>query len=237
MLINFLAQRGAWQRKYLDNRTLAEGLRVQFYWAAAGVTSGIVSKFAHDNFLQMQDPELGWIRNVMRVAGTECDVAPDLSSEGLEFAVREWIGDPASGQLGYFARGSSKRLRHQVLTQRMGRVGLWVTAAALAVLLFVGAGIPWGVRQPLVYLVGCVLLLVGVRQAYAKATAEAELIKQYEFMHRIFHNARRRIDATDSEEERRRVLKILGDAALEEHSEWLLLHRERSIDQKEILRL
>jgi hypothetical protein len=237
MLINSLAQRGAWQRKYLDNRTLAEGLRVQFYWAASGVTSGIVSKFAHDNFLQMQDPELGWIRNVMRVAGTECDVAPNRSSEGLEFAVREWIGDPASGQLGYFARGSSKRLRHQVLTQRVGRVGLWVTAAALAVLLFVGAGIPWGVRQPLVYLVGCVLLLVGVRQAYAKATAEAELIKQYEFMHRIFHNARRRIDATDSDDERRRVLKILGDAALEEHSEWLLLHRERSMDQKEILRL
>jgi hypothetical protein len=76
-----------------------------------------------------------------------------------------------------------------------------------------------------------------VRQAYAKATAEAELLKQYEFMHRIFHNARRRIDDTDSEEEQRRVLKILGDAALEEHSEWLLLHRERSIDQKEILRL
>ena len=87
------------------------------------------------------------------------------------------------------------------------------------------------------YLVGCVLLLVGVRQAYAKATAEAELLKQYEFMHRIFPSARRRIDDTDSEEEQRRVLKILGDAALEEHSGWLLLHRERSIDQKEILRL
>jgi hypothetical protein len=236
-LINSLAQRGAWQRKYLDNRTLAEGLRVQFYWAAAGVTSGIVSKFAHDNFLQMQDPELGWIRNVMRVAGTECDIAPNRSAEGLEFAVREWIGDPASGQLGYFARGSAKRLRHQDVTQRIGRVGLWVTATALALLLFIGAGIPGGVRQPLVYLVGCVLLLVGIRQAYAKSTAEAELIKQYEFMHRIFHNARRRIDATDSDDEQRRVLKILGDAALEEHSEWLLLHRERSIDQKEILRL
>jgi hypothetical protein len=58
----------------------------------------------------------------------------------------------------------------------------------------------------------------GYPPAYAKSTAEAELIKQYEFMHRIFHNARRRIDATDSDDERRRVLKILGDAALEEHS-------------------
>ena len=71
-----VANRGAWHRKYLDYRTLAEGLRVQFYWAAGGVTTGTVSKFAHDTFLQMQDPDLGWIRNVMRVAGTECDVAP-----------------------------------------------------------------------------------------------------------------------------------------------------------------
>ena len=50
---------------------------MQFYWAAAGVTSGTVRKFAHDNFLQMQDPELGWIRNVMRVAGIGCDDRPN----------------------------------------------------------------------------------------------------------------------------------------------------------------
>ena len=81
------------------------------------------------------------------------------------------------------------------------------------------------------------LLLVGVRLSYAKSTAEAELIKQYDFMHRIFHNARRRIDAAETDDEKRRVLRILGDAALEEHSEWILMHRERSIDQKEILRL
>ena len=65
----FLAKRGAWHRKYLDYRTLAEGLRVQFYWAAAGVTSESKWKFAHDSYLQSQNPEFGWIRNVMRVAG------------------------------------------------------------------------------------------------------------------------------------------------------------------------
>ena len=87
------------------------------------------------------------------------------------------------------------------------------------------------------YLMGGLLLMVGVRQSYAKSMAEAELIKQYEFMHRIFHNARRRIDAAENETEQRRVLKILGDAALEEHAEWILIHRERSMDQKEIVRL
>ena len=65
-----IAKRREWHRKYLDYRVLAEGLRVQFYWSIAGVRSGGHTKFAYDNFLRQRDMELGWIRNVMRVAGT-----------------------------------------------------------------------------------------------------------------------------------------------------------------------
>jgi hypothetical protein len=235
--INALAVRGSWHRKYLDYRTLAEGLRVQFYWSAAGVTSGSVTKFAHDNFLQMQDTELGWIRNVMRVAGTECDVRPNLDPAGLQFTLREWIGDDKSGQLGYYGRKSKLRIREHAKTLQIGRIGVWVTIVALAALLFVGSGIPTDVKTPVVYTMGAVLLMVGVRQSYAKSTAEAELIKQYEFMYRIFHNARRRIDEADNDGDRRRLLKVLGDSALEEHAQWILIHRERSIDEKEGLKL
>ena len=117
------------------------------------------------------------------------------------------------------------------------RLGLVTTALALAVLLFMGASVLEDVRGPVVYIMGCVLLLVGVRQSYAKSTAESELIKQYEFMHRIFHNARRRIDMAAGDDERRRILKFLGDAALEEHAEWILMYRERAIDQKDAARL
>jgi hypothetical protein len=234
---NVAARRGHWHRKYLDYRTLAEGLRVQFYWAAAGVTSGNASKFAHDNFLQMQDPELGWIRNVMRVAGTECDIAPNPDPRGVAFAVREWIGDGHSGQLGYYARKGGERLRRHADTRKLGRLGLWGSALTLLVLLFVGAGVTDSVRMPLVFVMGVVLLAIGVRQAYAQATAESELIKQYEFMHRIFHNARRRIATATDDAERRRILKLLGDSALEEHAEWILLHRERSVDPRDVFRL
>ena len=235
--INRLAKRGDWHRKYLDYRTLAEGLRVQFYWAAAGVTSGNASKYAHDNFLQMQDPDLGWIRNVMRVAGTECDISPNQDPAGVRFTIDEWIGDDQAGQLGYFRRKGALRARQHADTQKLGRVGLWGSAITLLVLLFVGSGITDSVQTPLVFVMGVVLLGVGVRQAYAQATAESELIKQYEFMHRIFHNARRRIDAAEDDSERRRILKLLGDAALEEHAEWILMHRERAVDQNEIVRL
>lgn len=235
--INWLAVRGAWHRKYLDYRTLAEGLRVQFYWAAAGVTSGNVTKFAHDNCLQMRDVELGWIRNVMRVAGTECDVAPSLTPEGLDFVRREWIGDNERGQLGYYQRRSAQRSRETELTRRIGRIGIATTVGALIALLFIGPWLSAQWRTPIVYLMGVVLLLVGVRQSYATSRAESELIRQYEFMHRIFRNARRRVDEADSDAERRRILKLLGDSALEEHAEWILIHRERGIEEEEGLRL
>ncbi len=235
--VNALAVRGSWHRKYLDYRTLAEGLRVQFYWAAAGVTSGNATKFAHDNFLQMQDPELGWIRNVMRVAGTECDVAPNMSPDGLQFTLQEWIGDDRTGQLGYYRRKSRQRIAEHESTLKIGRLGIGVTIVTLTLLLFFGSAIPDGFRVSVVYTMGVVLLLVGVRQSYAKSTAESELIKQYEFMYRIFHNARRRIDEAEGDADRRRLLKVLGDAALEEHAQWILIHRERSIDEKEGLKL
>jgi hypothetical protein len=235
--VGYAATRGAWHRKYLDYRTLAEGLRVQFYWAAAGVTSGNVTKFAHDNFLQTQDPDLGWIRNVMRVTGTECDVEPSADARGLEFAIREWIGDERGGQLGYFRRKTALRTAHRRATNRLSGLGLMASVVTLVLLLFVGAGVPEFVRQPLVYGVGCALLLIGIRQSYAKATGESEIIKQYEFMLRIFGNARRRIEGADSDSERRRVLKILGDAALEEHAQWILMFRQRSVDPREVVRL
>jgi hypothetical protein len=236
-MVSFFANRGSWHRKYLDYRTLAEGLRVQFYWAAAGVTSGNVTKFAHDNFLQMQDPDLGWIRNVMRAAGIECDAAPSRDPAGIRFALREWIGDEKSGQLGYYRRKANERLLKHRVTQRIGRLGLLATAIALATLLLVGSLVPGEVRVPVVYLMGCILLMVGVRQSYAKSTAESELIKQYEFMHRIFRNARRKLDEAQSDSDRRRILKMLGDAALEEHGQWILMHRERSIDEQDAARI
>ncbi|MGB5626981.1 MAG: hypothetical protein WBM61_14700, partial [Woeseiaceae bacterium] len=237
VLIHRYADKGAWHRKYLDYRTLAEGLRVQFYWAAAGVTSGSVSKFAHDNFLQMQDSDLGWIRNVMRVAGMECNVKPNMDPRGLDFVIRTWIGDDSGGQLGYYRRkGVEKVLRHR-FTERLATIVLWVSFAAFALFAFATDDVANLVRDPLVIFMGVLLLVTGVRQSYVFSIADSELIKQYEFMFRAFSKARQRIDTSGDEDERRRVLKVLGDAALEEHAEWILMHRERASDEGEIWRM
>ena len=79
--------------------------------------------------------------------------------------------------------------------------------------------------------------MVEVSKANGDRVADGEMIKQYEFMFRIFGNARRRIDATDNNDEKRRILRVLGEAALGEHTQWILMHRERSLEQGEVFRM
>ncbi len=236
-VVHTVGNRHSWHRKYLDYRTLAEGLRVQLYWAAAGVNSGKKSKYTHDTFLQTQDPDLGWIRNVMRVAGTECDATDYREPVGLEFTLREWLGDKDSGQLGYFRRKGEERVQRFRRTERMAQWAFWIGFSVIALFILMSTELEDVLRDPIVVLMGVMLLLVGVRQSYGFSVADAELIKQYEFMFRIFSNARRRIDATESDDEKRRILHVLGDAALGEHAQWILMHRERSLEQGEIFRM
>jgi uncharacterized membrane protein len=232
-----VAQRRAWHRKYLDYRALAEGLRVQFYWAAAGVTNSNISKFSHDIYLQTKDPEMGWIRNVMRVAGTRCDASPTRSTEGLAFALREWVGNDNHGQLGFYQRKSAERSRRHRITELLGQASLLVSVLVVVTFLVGGVDISPDTARILTTVMGSTLVLFAVRHGYAYATAEKELIRQYNFMLRIFRNARRRIAGAATDEERRQVLSGLGGYALDEHAEWILMHRERAIDQGEIWRL
>lgn len=229
-----LAERGGWHRKYLDYRALAEGLRVQFYWAAAGVKGDKHSKYAHDNFLQKQDVELGWIRNVMRVAGHGgVDRMRGTTVGGLEFAVREWVGgdpDGPEGQLGYYVRKIDERIRHSRLTETIGTACLWSGIAVTVVLASSSDRLSESYSSALIVLMGILPLIAAVREAYAQKRAEKELIKQYVFMSRIFRNARRKLVEAEDDDQRRQILRALGNACLDEHAEWILIHRDRPLE-------
>jgi hypothetical protein len=228
-----LAKRKGWHRKYLDYRALAEGLRVQFYLSAAGITGDSESKFTHDNFLQTQDPELGWIRNVMRVAGTRCDADRVASQEGLAFVLQEWIGDDESGQLGYYRRKAAQWIKRNRNTERLSALSL-ITSVLVILLIIFGGTFGETYIDPLFVLMGSMLLAYAIRESYAKSTAEKELIKQYDFMLRVFYNTKRRLDGAEDDHERHQILRALGGSCLDEHAQWILKHREKSIEQSDI---
>jgi len=160
-----------------------------------------------------------------------------MDPEDIKYVLKEWIGDRDSGQLGYFRKKATERIKKTQLTDRLALLSLLTSAIVVTLIVLFGTNMSDAWRDPLMTAMGGMLLLVAIRQGYAYSTAEKELIKQYEFMLRIFDNAKRRLDSAENDMERRQILMALGGSALDEQAQWILMQRDRSLDQGEIWRM
>ncbi|MEO6926170.1 MAG: hypothetical protein ABI129_05815 [Rhodanobacter sp.] len=229
VLLAWLVRRRDWHRKYIDYRALAEGLRVQGYWGCAGIESDELGAFAHEDFMQKQDIELGWIRNVMRVAGVNAVIA--TSATGMTKVIADWIGEPdGSGQLGYYTRKSEQRSRAHHATQRLSLILLCAVIGTSILLVLFHSLLDPDTTTLYVALMGILAVIAAARESYAFRKADKELIKQYQYMLGIFGSARRKLDATQDLDARSDILRALGEAALAEHAEWALMHRQRPLE-------
>jgi hypothetical protein len=229
--VGAVARRRDWHRRYLDYRVLAEGLRVQWYWRRARLTVE-QAEFAQDTFLQQQDPELAWIRDVMRAASLDAHrTDTPEESGGLAEVIDEWVGEPGgSGQLHYYECRAAERERLHRATSRLGTLSLWTGIAISVFLALRFRTLDADMRSVLVALMGVVSILAAVREAYAFRKADKELVRQYRAMARLFAAARRALDLSSDAATQRGILRTLGEAALAEHAGWSLVHRERPLE-------
>lgn len=234
LLVKWLGERREWHRKYLDYRGLAEGLRVQLYWRLAGVETPPNSSLGYDSFLQKQDVDLSWIRHAMRSSGLLRNEAFQPDAPWLRWVISRWVGERAQagggGQLAYFSEGSRRRERAYRTTALLGAVALAGGVLGAIALLVLGGRIDPGLQAKLLVAMGLLPLLAGIREAFSYKNADKELIKQFRFMNRLFDSCRARLDRARDDAESRHLLRALGCACLEEHAEWILLHRERPLD-------
>jgi hypothetical protein len=236
-LLALFGRQRQWQRKYLDYRGLAEGLRVQLYWRMAGVETPPNSSLGYDSFLQKQDVDLSWIRHAMRGTGLLRDETFQADSRWLAWVVAHWIGDAqgAGGQLEYYRRGTRRREKAYEFTARLGAIALaGGLLGAVALLLASETGMAASVQQSLLLAMGLLPLLAGIREAYSYKKADKELIKQFRFMSRLFESCNERLQHAKSDAETRQLLLALGRACFEEHAEWILLHRERPLEHAQL---
>ncbi len=207
---------------------------MQLYWRLAAVEISPESSLGYDSFLQKQDVELSWIRHAMRGTGLLRD--EDFHADGawLQWVIARWVGTgeggPAGGQTAYFRDGGARRERAYRITTLLGDVALAGGLAGAFALLVGGQHLGAGVRTQLMVAMGLLPLLAGIRESLSYKNADKELIKQFRFMHRLFQSRRWRLDRATTDGERRHLLRALGCACLEEHAEWILLHRERPLE-------
>ena len=82
----------------------------------------------------------------------------------------------------------------------------------------------------LIAVIGVLAIVAAARESYSYRKADKELIKQYVFMRNIFNGARAALEAEPDPRGQREILRALGEAALAEHAEWALTHRERPLE-------
>src|SRR5579872_2989949 len=234
-----LGRRRALDDQALDYRAVAEGARVRFFWKVAGIEDSVA-----DNYLDEQRTELDWIRNALR--GWDAALCPNDAAESenarasLEFGLKHWVDH----QRHYFSKAS------RINRERAERIDLWVRAGVVGVLVL-GLGIAgaaaagsildaswwkpaardW-LKWPMIA-IDLLLAAGGLLHHFGERMAYSEHAKQYRRMHEVFRNAKAIIQeqlAANDSDAARACLRNLGQEALAENGDWVLLHRERALE-------
>lgn len=226
--------RGDYKNKYLDYRALAEGLRVQFFWCLAGVPDSVALYY-----LRKQKSELDWIRKSIRIANLLCstgsgespaDPALGVAGGRYHLLLKHWV----SSQATWFA-GAATRDQRRLEEKERWVSRLFVTGVVLAVGLLILQIPPLphdAVSPQLIVIMSLALVLAALMEGYADKRAYAEQGQQYQRMSHLFWLASQSL--RDSLEQGKpqaaeRVIRELGEEALAENGDWVILHRTRPI--------
>jgi hypothetical protein len=229
--------------KNQDYRAIAEACRVRFFWHLAGVHDSVA-----DNYLGKQRTELDWIRNGLRAWRLRTYLAPtsvELNRKDYLKAVqRLWLG----AQLKYFkwaTEANEKRLKRMENWKHLCFWSFLLTAAAMFVAVMIHQFLPNYCRHPhtdyeeppwlspMIILVDLFLVAGALFHHYIQQRAFTQHIKQFRRMETVFGLAQeflhQRLDADDLAGARQ-CLRKLGQEALSENGDWVLLHRERPME-------
>ncbi len=114
-----MAKHRDYQNKYQDYRTIAEGLRVQFFWRVQGLQHSVA-----DHYLRKQMTELDWIRDAIR-AWAIC--TPPEPKPRTQLVREHWI----KSQGDWFQSAAERHHRRHVVFKYVG-FGFLTFSPALA---------------------------------------------------------------------------------------------------------
>lgn len=240
-LAYLLARRNDYENRYQDYRAIAEGLRVQLAWNSIGLAENRVEA----SYLRMQQSELQWIRIALRTAYLEfCEPHATgagisrVPSPGVDY--RAWI----EGQARYYEAAS---LREAQASHTIGLTSTIVAVASILIALYAGFILRLGagtltltlagqhfafgwqtlVAEPLAFTGALSLFL----SRYVEKRSFSTNAKRYERMGLVFDKARSRLATieADSKISAKDLVRELGEEALVEHGEWLLIRRDRPL--------
>jgi hypothetical protein len=252
-LMSILVAKVWYQRlddRRLDYRALSEALRVRYFWALAGLTKSVAA-----NYLGHLEGEMSWARRALYAIAPpppfwktwHAKRSPGEQAKCLYAVKEQWVTD----QKNYYRREHRRAHNRSRVLHAIG-LGLALAGWGLSASLFVFgsplgrefaplkalaagsvlSGFAWpdaGHPDHLVLIFSSLLVIGGgLMIAYCERRGYDALARQYGNIHTVFERGERELTALLKAYEwgrARQLIEALGNEALVEHVQWLLLHR------------
>ena len=217
----FFVRRQDYQNRYQDYRAISEALRVQIVWSAVGIGEGVA-----ESYLPMQQTDLLWIRNVLRVVHVIAGRAEPAAGTEIVF---DWV----ASQRSYFRDHAQAEARRRARLDRWAATfGISSLVVSLIMLCLSLAHLRWAAGAVVllfgIFTTWCALV-VAIVISYARTRGHAENANRYQRMFFVFDRALGLLNGTRDRATQCEVAHELGRMALAEQAEWLLQRRERPI--------
>ncbi|MCP5207258.1 MAG: hypothetical protein H7A01_08670 [Hahellaceae bacterium] len=218
----FFKGRDGREVQFVEWRTLAEGLRVQVFWYAAGI-----NERASDHYRTTKLNELDWV--VESLNNLMFDIAP-TQGDAVHWVKKCWIED----QYKYFIGTKGKAKLNEQKAKKFQRLCHYCIGTAFAFMLLT----VWITLSPTILATAIDFILILVAMAfvffallknYASQMGFEEIGLRYKRSGCFFEQADAQIEKTlkvqpPDLEKARLVITTMGKEALNENAAWLQLH-------------
>jgi hypothetical protein len=213
--------------KYLYNRTLAEALRIQFYWNIAGINQNV-----SDFILRIHRKEFTWIEHLLSSIYGITYVNKPITSEDINTLTTSWVKNQAD-----FFESSIKKMKQKLTQYHIISNLSFIIAFGLLLSIFFLENfyVENNYMNSLQVVIGTLLSIFALIRAFIQIKGYDQLLNQYELMNVLYQKAGQKINLISSTmkeaEKQRAYLKelffIIGKEALIENGNWYLILKEK----------
>jgi hypothetical protein len=221
-------------KKYLYYRTLAEALRIQFYWNIAGINKNV-----SDYILRIHRKDFTWIKYIMSAIYGVTFSNISITSESINELIINWVENQAT----FFSSTVMKMTKKLGLFNKISNTSFVIGFALLLSMFFFGRYYKSNNLMNFLLVIESMLIgLFALIKGYIKMKGYEQLLNQYELMNVIYSRAESKALETETynldPESKNSYLKelffVVGKEALIENGNWYLIFKDREPEIKGI---
>lgn len=221
-------------KKYLYHRTLAEALRIQFFWNFAGINKNV-----SDYILRIHKKDFTWVKYFLSaIYGITYSEHP-ISSEIIGEMKGSWVKNQAD----FFESSINNITKRLGFYQRISNISFVIGFVLLvSIFIFNDTYKAHNFLSYLLVIIGTFFSLFALIRAYIQIKSYEQLLNQYELMNVIYQRAESKINESETyqmdADRKNSYLKelffVIGKEALIENGHWYLILKEKEPEPKGI---